>query len=186
MSNKDTLKTDLSNLFGAMLNASENETKEGELYQKLIENPGLFSKPDNLFFTLLYPQGKAIGAALTQIKALSNEVRYKYVDVFTNYQFYENHIEKLCTHYEGSACCADKSRTIVGRYLNFIRTGDKGNWEVDNDKCYWLPRFGTQDQWYALMDGLYEFCFGKIENFVVAYNNLIVAAHDAAKEQANG
>ncbi|MDH2636862.1 hypothetical protein QDS01_18285 [Acinetobacter nosocomialis] len=175
------LEQGLNNLFGGLLASKSKEAQENPVYKYLVQHPEIFKTPSDFNFHVLHKIEDAIEEAVKTVKSGN----YEYINIFTDFQFYENHIEKLCTHFEGGACCADKSSVIVQRYLNFLATGDKGKWEVgkevfiekikENVRCYWLPNFGTQDQWFDLMHGLFCFRYGNPENYLKAYQALLVA-----------
>lgn len=170
---RDEIKTGLTNLLTGLLSGIDKEAKKNELYASLVANEQIFKDPDTFFFTLTYDQRNVTKAALKTVKGLVNNESEEYCHVFLNYSFYESHIERLCTDFEGGGCCADKSRTIVGRYLAYLRTGEKGKWEVDDPKCYWLPSFGSQDDWFEYMKGLHYFYYGQPARYLMAYQRLI-------------
>lgn len=168
---RDGIKT----LMTSMLEAKQNESIATELYQLLLCNPEYLSNPKTFFYLFLYKQENVIKAALTAVKELPLFSRAEYIDIFMNYRYYKAHIEKLCIIFEGSFGCADKSGVIIGRYLTFLATGDEGKWEIEDEHCYWLPRFGTQKQWYSLLRGLYFFKNGYVTEFTDAYQEVLAA-----------
>lgn len=178
---EEELRSSLSNLMSSLLGSSRKEAESLVLYNELVNNPKYLKDPKAFFYAFQYKQNKAIEAALTNVKQLPAETKSEYHEIFMDFHFYKAHIERLCTHYEGSFACADKSGVIVGRYLNYLRTGEMGSWEVEDEKCYWLPRFGTQQEWFDLMHGLFYFRFGVIEKYLNAYKKIIDAGNTQYK-----
>lgn len=186
--NKDEINKGLAAVFGAMLGQATEKAQAHPLYKALIETPELFKDPRNLRYGLTYDLDNAIKEAIKTINLGGDD---EYADVFMDHQFYENHIEKLCTQFEGSFACADKSGVIVGRYINYLRTGELGKWEVGETvkanghdiKCYWLPNFGTQAQWHEFIKGLYHFKYGNPQKYLLAYKALNDAGIEARKQR---
>lgn len=171
----------LNNLFAGLLSREVTVSRQSPLYQLLMENPQLFESPSDFQYSLKRQLDKPIKQALKDTKETDSS---EYAEIFMNHQFYENHIEKLCSKFEGDFACADKSSVILSGYLFYLRTGEKPTWNPDEEiernnrkiKCYWLPRFGTQDQWYALLNGLYVFRYGSSEKYFYAYQSLLEEA----------
>lgn len=185
---EDELNQGLDNFFGALINHAKKEAHNHAVYQALIEMPKLFVRPTTFHFQFYNKLDSAIREA---IKTVNLGGDCEYADIFLNYQFYEGHIRKLCTYFEGIGCCADKSKAIVSRYLNYLRTGELGGWEAGQKvlanhreiTCYWLPKFGTQEQWYELIKGLYDFKYGNHEKYLLAYKALFEAGTAKYRKQ---
>lgn len=168
------IQNGLTNLLTGLLSGIDEKAKKHALYTALVEQgEKIFKDPDTFYFTLTYEQRNSTKAALKAVKGLTNDNSEEYCHVFLNYNFYESHIERLCTSFEGGFACADKSRTIVGRYLVYLRTGEKGKWESGEKGCYWLPVFGSQDDWFEYMKGLHYLYYGQTERYLVSYQKLI-------------
>lgn len=170
---------DLKNLVTSMVVgiAEQNraESKESDLYKYFIENPNILSQPKAYQHFFVRNQRNVIESALIEIKKIPLDKASEYSSIFHNYQSYKNHVEHLCSKFEGSACSADKSNVLVGRYLKYLIDGNKGTWELDDPQCYWLPRFGTQDQWMKLIHSIWVMGHGNPESYFIAYRDL----HDA-------
>lgn len=167
------IKTGLNKLLVGLLSGVDEKAKQSELYAALVNlGDKIFKDPDTFFFIMTYDQENQTKAALKTVKCLNNESDEEYCHVFLTYSFYESHIERLCTAFDGSFACADKSRTIVGRYLNYLRTGEKGKWEAGEKGCYWLPLFGSQDDWFEYMKGLHYFYYGQPDRYLKSYQKL--------------
>lgn len=182
-SKSENIANGLKNIFEALMSNSLEEAKQHLIYSLLLETPDLLKDPRILSVKLLNPQKRAIQAALTQIKELPQETAHEYSDIFINNSFYKSHLEALFTSFEGNFACADKSNVVLGRYLRKLISGDPGTWEIDDETCYWLPRFGTQDDWYNLIEALYEFRMGKNEKYFFAYKKLLELGEQKKKAQ---
>lgn len=182
---KAEIEQGLGGILNSILDIQTQEAQAHNFYKFLVEKPELFSSPEEFKFKVLYGLNNSIKEAIKTVKSGNSE----YAEIFLNYQFYENHIERLCTQFEGSFASADKSSAIVSKYLKYLITGDKGQWEAGqevyierlgkNIGCYWLPVFGTQEQWYALLHGLYLFKNGYPQKYLEAYKALIEATQGA-------
>lgn len=189
MAKTEDIEQGLNSIFGALFEHQSLEAQAHPLFKLLNGKPDLFESPTSFKFNFLYKMNNAIEEAVKRVKGVKEE----YTDIFLDFQFYEDHIEKLCTFFEGSSCCADKSKVIVERYLNYLRTGDKGKWEAgeevyierlkENISCYWLPKFGTQDDWFNLLNALWYFKYGNPEKYLRAYKTLIEAGQTRVKSK---
>lgn len=173
----------ISNLLAGLLNQETETARQSDLYKFLMENPQVFKTPSTLETHLRTKINKPVSQALKDTKETQS---YEYADIFINHQFYKSHIERLCTQIEGSFACADKSRAIIKSYLEYLRTGKAPNWNPDEEiehgdkkiRCYWLPHFGTQDQWYSFLNSLYNFKSGNSTSYFLAYQELIKSAKE--------
>jgi hypothetical protein len=172
----------LNNIFSSLMNESKKEAASTDLYKILTENPKYFSDPKTFYYSVSYKLKKSMETALGVVKNIPEVHEAEYQDIFFNFHFYKANIERLISAFEGSSCCADKSNVIVGRYLKHLVTCDTGMWEVDDEKCYWLPRFGTQQDWYDFMHGLHYLRFGIAEKYFLSYKKLLEAGKNASNE----
>lgn len=101
----------------------------------------------------------------------------KYKWFFINAGRLERHLRHIFERFEGSACCADKARTLTDLILNYYKNEESGNCELDCNQKYTfhLPKKVLKDSdsiieyakgFYSLMVsgdfGLYIACLGKI------------------------
>ena len=92
--------------------------------------------------------------------------------IYLNYDFLEHNVQELCELREGSCCCADKSRSILGMYFQYSLSGEVPAFNPE-DEHYWTPNFGTYQEWINLCEGLYHLYYGKPEQYLKSYNALI-------------
>lgn len=85
-----------------------------------------------------------------------------------NYDYFSHHFTKLITKYEGSACCADKSRTVLRGVLRYLVSGDRIVFNYDGEYTYHLPKkiFREHEQIMELFDALYFFYFGDSTKYI--------------------
>lgn len=114
---------------------------------------------DKFFFSLIYPINNVIEGLLA--KEAPPEAEF----LFANSRFIENHFKDLFVKFEGSACCADKSRTIMRRLAKSFQTGEEIVFDYTQEYTYHLPTkiFKTHIQ---------------IMNFYKALNDLYYGNHD--------
>jgi hypothetical protein len=159
----------------AMSQEANRKAAQSELYQFLTQQPEKFDTPDSLFFSCFYDSYEAVKAALKHVKKTDD---WQYIQIFMNWQFFKSHIQILCTKFEGSFACADKSSSILYRYIG-TRLSQPINWPSD---VYYMPRFGTQEQWFAFVESLLYLHVGNPTKYITALNDLMRAG-DLAKTQ---
>lgn len=88
------------------------------------------------------------------IKAVAqSKDAYIISSVLLNFWTHKIHLEKIIS-LTGMGCCADKAKAILNQYVYFLKTGVKPEWKPDEPNCFWLPKFGTQDQWFNFIEPL--------------------------------
>lgn len=84
--------------------------------------------------------------------------------LFTQVDFVSRHLRKLFEKYEGSACCADKTRWCVAALARYLV--DKKPIVVDRNQEYtfFLPEriLNTEEQLLRAFDGLYRLYYGDV------------------------
>ena len=166
------IKTDeLKDFLTAFSGSIENE--QLELYKKIIENSEMksFNGANEFFYAVLYPWEKFISGFLkTKLKA-SDEV----VFIYKNSQYIDRNFAELFRKFEGLACSADKSRTIVKAILNFYTTGEKINFDYDGEYTYHLPEkiFKNHDDIIMFYRGLKNLMSGNSLVYLESLKKLI-------------
>lgn len=149
------IKQTLDRLVMGIVAQTRTKARESELYDFLLQNPDVLSNPDNFYFSFVYKQRNVVEEALLALKNMPPNKATEYSDIFQDAHFYKSQLKGLCRKYEGMACSADKAGAVLHRYFKFLESGEMGAWEVNDPKCFWLPRFGTQQQWFNLIHGLW-------------------------------
>jgi len=166
------IKTDeLKDFLTAFSGSIENE--QLELYKKIIENSEMksFNGANEFFYAVLYPWEKFISGFLkTKLKA-SDEV----VFIYKNSQYIDRNFAELFRKFEGLACSADKSRTIVKAILNFYTTGEKIDFDYEGEYTYHLPEtiFKNHDDIILFYRGLRNLMSGNSLVYLESLKKLI-------------
>lgn len=127
---------DLKTVLNALHNSINAENKE--LYENIIQSSKIkqFNDYDEFFYMILYPFQKFIEEFIKAEVADNDDVAFLY----RNSQFVERQFESLIKMKEGSACCADKSGTIMKRLIKFYTTGEKIEFDYNAEYTYHLPK----------------------------------------------
>lgn len=173
LTQKEEMGAAIGNLLGGILSLADKEARESDFYKQISENPKILNNPSHFNVMCLYPLKSALENAIKDIKQPQADTANEFSDLYLNYSFYKAHIEKICVTYSGSFGCADKSRSILKGYLKYLQTGEMGEWDATSETCYWLPKFGTQEDWYIYLNGLYHFRYGNTVKYLLAYQTLI-------------
>lgn len=93
-----------------------------------------------------------------------------------NHGFIERNFCSLFRLIEGSGCSADKSRTVMRKIVNFLRTGEEIKFNYDTEYTFNLPKkiFKTHEEIYAFFIALMRLNMGYPEEFIVIYGKIIV------------
>jgi hypothetical protein len=168
----------LSQIFSALLDGFEKEAIE--------KNPAFFEYLTNINTTLMddlstieamliYPLKQLIEVSLKG--KYGDDITSSTLDIVLHWSFYENHLEKLIDKFEGYGCVADKSRSLLRKYLKGKLEGIEPDFS-EGRKEYWEPKFGSIEQWMSYIEALMFLRYGKVENYLSAYLSL----HEAGKK----
>jgi hypothetical protein len=169
---------DIANVINGLLGAIDDQNKE--TFRALSDTPAIqealekvrTSDAEGFFFALLYPLENAIDGLLSSELPGNSKAQF----LFSQGQFVERHFEKLFEKHEGSACCADKSRTIVRSLLRFLTTGKRIEFNYEAEYTYHLPRriFRTHEEIVTFYDALLRLYYGRSEPYLEAMRQLDV------------
>lgn len=176
---KDKLKECMSGLLNSMVTIEKKESQKliQDSLEKLKESGFNFSKPEDFNSHLVYKLIRGVNEiAKTMHEAPLKEIKdtNKPNFIYLHYDFLESSIRELCVLRGGHTCCADKSRYILEMYLDYSLTGNIPEFDPSIEH-YWIPKFGTYQEWIDLCDGLYKLYYGKTEQYFKSYNTLIQA-----------
>ena len=157
----------------------ENQEKYGETAEYIVEllksSNYNFSDPDifNCMFDFQLEQMlELVTAQLHDPVEKSIKDKHKPEFIFLNYSFLKSNIEKLIDKkMNDTSCIADKSRYILKIYLNYSLTGKI--LEDCFEEHFWIPKFGTNQQWIDFCDGLYYLYYGNNDKYLASYGELI-------------
>lgn len=114
---------------------------------------------------LLYPLSRAVDGLLAS-ELDTEEARF----LVKHYRFVESHFERLIRQFDGLACCADKSRTILTRLLRLLTHGTPIAFDYSQQFTYHLPRciFTTQEDIVVFFKGLHGLYYGNPDGYLQA------------------
>jgi hypothetical protein len=118
---------------------------------------------DQFYLALQFPFEQMVEAIVgTEV---SNDANVKFL--MTQSQFVEGHVEQLIKKYEGWACCADKSRTILSSLLHFFLTAKPITFDLNQEYTYHLPKkvLNNHDILVEFFDGLKFLYYGQPERY---------------------
>ena len=164
---KDKIKEVLVGMFDVI------EKDKIELYQSIIDKKCYDNINDlqEFYFGLIYPFENFLDGLIQAEVSKDRDVRF----IMLNSQFIERHYEKLIIKFEGSAYCADKSRTIMRNLVMFYKTGEKISFDYNQEYTYHLPKviFKTHDNIIEFYQAIKDFYYGNSEKYLKAMLNII-------------
>lgn len=89
--------------------------------------------------------------------------------LLTNSKFVSRHIRRNIERHEGSACCADKTRTIMGALLKFLVTKQEIVFDYDQRFTYHLPDklFKSHAEIVLFFEALYQLYYGNSDAYLI-------------------
>lgn len=177
----DNFENGLQATLDALMDAvtKENEEKYGAIVTNMLkainDSPYDFEKPDIFNTMIAFPLEEIMDNVVKNLHKQQNEEvedKFKPQFIFLHYQFLSSNIEKFIEkRMESSSCVVDKSRYILKMYLDYSLTGEIP--ETDLEEHYWIPRFGTNEDWMAFCDGLYKLFYGNNDLYLTSYEKLL-------------
>jgi len=161
------MKTEaLKEFLNAMTDSIEKE--KIELFEKIIDSSKIeqYDNPNEFFYAVLYPWEKFISGFLKSTINANKDVEF----IFKNSQYIDRHFCNLFEKYEGSACCADKSRTIVNRLLKYYQEGEEIVFNYEAEYTYHLPKkiFKSHDHIIQFYESIKSLLYGNPEKYLEA------------------
>jgi hypothetical protein len=129
---KDKIKEVLNNMVDSI------DQQNIELYNKLIDEKcyGDINNIAEFYYGLLYPHEKFINGLIKSEISNNNDV----VFILTNSKMLEMNFRYWIEKVEGSAYCADKTRTILNHLYLFYKDGTKIVFDYTSEYTYQLPK----------------------------------------------
>ena len=161
------MKTEeIKEFLNSMIDIIDNE--KIKLFEKIIDNSEImqYENPNEFYYAILYPFDKFISGFLkSKIKA-NKDVQF----IWRHFEFLDRHFRNLFEKYEGSDCCADKSRTIVNRLLKYYNDCDKIEFNYESEYTYHLPKkiFKNHDDIIQFYEGLKSLFYGRPDKYLEA------------------
>ena len=149
------------------------EKDQVELYKKIIEGSKIKIDPDDpetFYFSLIYGFDNFLRGLIKHEISKNNEVLF----ILKNYMYVNNHFEKMIISKEGTACCADKSRTIIRRLLKWYKSGEKIEFDYTGEYTFHLPKviFKTHDEIIIFYEGIQHLYYGHPVKYLEALKQI--------------
>lgn len=113
-----------------VLNTYDERTLER--IKSFVENGG---SVEDFYFLGIYELESYIDGLCLLAAGDSRDLHF----ILENYNSLEGFFRFYVEKFEGSACCADKSRTIVAKLAKFFKDGERISFNYDQQYTYHLP-----------------------------------------------
>lgn len=168
----------MENIFEHFATKAKKTATEDPLYDWLINKKRWFSSPDEFFTMVTHQINNIIDEALEVARPAKDQDKLSIL--FREFNFFERHLNVLCSTLYGYACSSDRSIYIVYRAMEFATDGIVPEF----GKSYAVPPTGSPDEWMALVDGLVQLLDGRPKNYLLAYK-AIIDSHAVASKGEN-
>lgn len=161
-------KEDFDSIFDS-LNA--NYTAENvALYQSIIDSVEIesFATPND--FSMISSKWERFLDGFLTVKVGENE---KLKFLFMQNNFVEGYFRKIFEMFDGSACCADKARTIIRALSHYYQNGEEISFNYQQEYTYHLPEniLNTHDEIVKVYEAIYSLYYrNPFELFAVLTN----------------
>lgn len=127
----------------------------------LLEEAKTFARngdPERFRYALPYRLERIVDGLLQTVLPGKREAHF----ILTKYQFLEANFKQIITREEGVCCCADKSRTVLRRLLNYYLTGDVVVFDRKDEYTFGYPTkvFVTHRQIVSFFEALHSLYYG--------------------------
>jgi hypothetical protein len=171
------MKKELEQIFEALSDSFQQESnmKHVEWIQNIkneyhyldIEKPEKFSLLISI--TLEDQANTLIRTILSHINIEYNK-KYKLEFTYLQYDFIVHHLKSVILEFEGSDCSTDKTRWLIDTYSEYLISDTL---PIINKTNYWHPSCGETIDWMIWIDSMYEFYYGKIEEYLLSKENIV-------------
>ncbi|MDB4726133.1 hypothetical protein OAF54_01760 [bacterium] len=103
--------------------------------------------------------------------------------ILSHSSFIESNFKNLFEKYEGSSCCADKSRTIVKSLIHHFVTGEPIRFNYDQEYTYHLPKgmFRVHSEIIGFYKALKALHYGKFDKYITELGSIMQQASHKAE-----
>ncbi|MCC5610986.1 hypothetical protein LC612_30615 [Nostoc sp. CHAB 5834] len=159
----------IASLMDALVNSFQSEQLEAA--DALAEQPlikeareALESHRLDYFWLSFHPLNQAIDGLIAQAYPQSRKAQY----LARHYAFVSNHFRALIEQYEGSSCCADKTRTIIKAILRSLLTSQPIQFDYQQKYTFHLPEriFKTHEEIFEFFEALLRLQAGKSDLYL--------------------
>lgn len=159
---------EIKDLLNALQESANNE--QIALYKKIIESSSIpaFDGAEEFFFAVLYPFEKFVNGMIKASISKNSDVEF----IYKNFKFIERLYLKIIVDEEGSACSADKSRTIVRRLVDFFENGKEIVFDYEGEYTYHLPKkvFTTHNEIVSMYQAIKRLYCGDPTDYITTLN----------------
>ncbi|MCP3945020.1 MAG: hypothetical protein GY710_26580 [Desulfobacteraceae bacterium] len=143
------------------------------LFQYLTDRNGVvLDDVSNIELLLVYPVKELIKSAM-KIK-FGETATSMACSVVVNWQFYDQHLNKIIDQFEGYGCVCDKSTYLLRMFVKSQAKDFEPNFSKDREH-YWEPKFGTIEDWMNFIASLFDLYHGYPKKYLLAYTALLQA-----------
>lgn len=162
-------KESLQNMFEALLSSRDKELEE--TYKEFLESDKgkeliKYAKDGDaekyyLFFSFPFNE---LSDHILRTAGLDGKLQF----IFNNYNYVNDHYEKIIRDFEGDACCYDKSSHIVRMIIRFLITGKKMENDPNAEYTYHHTKnvFLTHDDIYEHFVAILQLYHGDFKNYL--------------------
>lgn len=163
VSNED-LRKGIESIFSGFMDA-ENQKAQAALSEcadtpEIVEATEALRTLDYRKFnsSLLRKQSRIVSAMFKSVHGDNHQLEF----LISKQDFVGRHLRNLFTDYEGSACCADKERTVMRALLRHFHSGKPIKFDYDAEYTYMLPEvvFREHDGVVDYFDAIYRLYYG--------------------------
>lgn len=126
-------------------------------------------KPEQFDLLINYPMNTVIEGILRRgLEHTPEDNRGLVAFLFMQYSFVDNHLTHLYHQYEGVACCADKSRTVIRSAIQSLMTGIEIVFDHGQEFTFHLPKKVAIDHASVmrLLQALYRLHYGRPSDYL--------------------
>ena len=128
-------------------------------------------QPERFLYALPYPLERVVDGLLQTVLPGKREAHF----ILRQYRFLNLHFQKIIQRREGFGCCADKSRTILHRLLQYYQTGNEIVFDSNEEYTFGHPTtvFTTHREIVEFFEGLYGLYYGNPEGYLKALESAL-------------
>jgi hypothetical protein len=126
-------------------------------------------------YNLIRPMDDLVDTILKKVAPNSPEARF----LLKNSRYVDSQIRNVFQSLEGSACCADKTRTVMQALLAFYLKGKPISFNYSAQYIFQLPErvMKTQDEIVGFFEAVYFLHYGRPENFLKVMEDFGLSNH---------
>lgn len=120
--------------------------------------------PEEFYFVLSYPIGKAVDGLLNAVIPNNERVHF----IFNHYDYVENHVKRTIGRFEGSAYSADKTAAVISRLLRFFIEGNPIFFDPSEKYTYHHPKkiLKTHESIVDFFEAIHRLYYGDGDKFL--------------------